>query len=300
MTTRPHDEWLRQALTHPRLSRLRSMTGRYQCALLRLYAGHRYQPDGLPTSGRFLFYEGVQARDWPKHDERKVRRVDTDVSEALTHLRAIGLIPWTDIRDETRSLKVWRYGATVVDYLRDSVPEARINPWDGDAPPLMLCESRSLAGVLDDLLFDYLVPVGPTNGQTAGFLHTDVIPLLREGPRRVLYLGDFDWQGGQIEQHTRTVIEQGIGWRFTPDTWQRLALTERQVQDYQLPVVKKLDRRYKPPKLTDAVETEALSQTIIVQLVRAALEELLPEPLATVLAREARQRQQVLKILRTR
>jgi hypothetical protein len=276
------------------------MTGRYQRALLGFYAEHRRQPDGLPTSGRFLFYEGVQARAWPKHYDLKKRRVDTDVSEALTHLRELHLILWTDIRDETRTLKAWRYAPTILDYLREIVPVARINPWNGEAPPLVLCESRSLAGVLDDLLQAYVVPVGPTNGQTAGFLHTDVIPLLQEAPRRVFYLGDFDWQGGQIEANTRAVIERELGLAFSDDTWQRLTLTEQQVKDFQLPVVQKTDYRYKPPKVTDAVETEALSQTVIVQLVREALEALLPEPLASVQAREDHERHQALRRLRHR
>jgi hypothetical protein len=40
----------------------------------------------------------------------------------------------------------------------------------------------------------------------------------------------------------------------------------------------------------DAIETEALSQSIIVGLVRSRLEELVPEPLADVLEREQQQR----------
>ncbi len=282
------------------LSREDSKDGRYQRALLWLYAQHRQQEDGLPTSVRFLYYEGVQREDWPKHyTADKRRRPDQDVSDALMRLRELGLIPWKDIRDETRTLHEWRYASTVAEYLRDTVPYARTNVWGRELPPLVLCESRSLAGVLSELLARYLTPVASTNGQVGGFLHTDVIPLLRRGARRVLYLGDFDWQGGQIEQNTRAVIEAETGIRFPAAMWRRLALTERQVKDHKLPVVEKTDRRYKPPRTHDAVETEALSQSVLVDMVRDALDALLPEPLENVLVREGRQQKAAAKMLAT-
>ncbi len=236
-------------------------------------------------------------KDWPKHYAVGTRRPDQDVSNALMRLRECGLIPWEDIRDETRTLHEWPYASTVAEYLRGAVPYARINVWGRELPPLVLCESRSLAGVLSELLARYLTPVASTNGQVGGFLHTDVIPLLRRGPRRVLYLGDFDWQGGQIEENTRAVIEEKTGTRFPDATWRRLALTEQQVKDGNLPVIKKTDRRYKPPKTHDAVETEALSQPVLVGMVRDALNALLPEPLDDVLVREGRQRKAAAKML---
>jgi hypothetical protein len=269
------------------------MLGRYQRALLTHYAANLGQPDGLPTSGRFLYYEGEQAGAWPKHYDTKKRRVDQDVSDALTKLRELRIIPWGDISDETRTLRSWLYAATVLEFLRKiGVPAARINPWGAQHPPLVLCESRSLAGVLDVLLRKYLAPVAATNGQAAGFLHTEIIPLLEAGPRRILYLGDFDWQGGQIEQNTQRVLADAHD-----GVWERIALTQAQVDQYTLPVIQKTDHRYRPPRVHDAVETEALSQAVIVGLVRAALDALLPEPLAAVQVREEEQREDALQRL---
>jgi hypothetical protein len=284
-------------VTDPRLSPENTKIGRIQRACLRIYREHAKQPGGLPTSVRFMFYEGRQAGDWPKSYDGKKRRVDQDVSDALTRLRELGLIPWDDIRDETRTLHEWRYAATVRDYLRDTVPMARINVWGRDLPPLILCESRSLAGVLNEVLAQYLTPVTSTNGQVGGFLHTDVIPLLRRAPRRVAYIGDFDWQGTQIEQNTRAVIENETGLHFSDATWCRLALVEQQVKDHALPVIQKTDHRYRPPRTHDAVETEALSQPVLVGTVRAALDALLPAPLGDVLVREERQRKPALRML---
>src|SRR5215210_8368138 len=85
-------------------------------------------------------------------------------------------------------------------YVENSLPYARIDLWGGDPPPLILCESRSLAGVLRDIARDYLCPIAATNGQAGGFLHTEIAPLVAEpGGRRVLYLGDLDLSGGHTE-----------------------------------------------------------------------------------------------------
>jgi hypothetical protein len=90
---------------------------------------------------------------------------------------------------------------------------------------------------------------------SGGFLHTDVAPKLWRGPR-VLYLGDYDLSGGQIEDNTRRALEREVG----SLKWERVALSEQQVADYELPVITKKDRRYKDGRPHQAVETEAISQ----------------------------------------
>jgi hypothetical protein len=61
-------------------------------------------------------------------------------------------------------------------------------------------------------------------------------------------------------------------------------LTREQVDTNDLTVIQKYDARDK--QYHDSVETEALSQALIVQIVRDRLDALLPEPLADILARE--------------
>jgi hypothetical protein len=126
-----------------------------------------------------------------------------------------------------------------------------------------------------------------TNGQCGGFLRTDIAPRLQEGAA-VLYFGDWDIAGTEhIEGHSRRVLEQEVG----ELEWERLALTEEQVDQYNLPRIIKTDRRYNGRRGEhEAVETEALSQSLIVALLRDRLDQLLPEPLERVLAREERQR----------
>jgi hypothetical protein len=134
----------------------------------------------------------------------------------------------------------------------------------------------------------------PTNGQVGGFLRTDIVPLLRPGGT-VGYLGDYDLAGGQIEDNTRRVLEREIGGGLR---WERIALTAEQVEQYDLPKIIKRDRRYKDGRPHEAVETEAISQRVLIDTLRAWFEVRLPEPLLRVQEREARQRRAVAALLR--
>src|SRR4029453_18457940 len=116
-------------------------------------------------------------------------------------------VPWDWIVDETRSLTAYLYAETVGEYLADAVHEAPTNCWGNPPPPLIICESRTFGGVLARTIApEYLCPVTATNGQVGGFLHTNVVPLLRDAERPVLYVGDFDPQGADIEANTRRVL----------------------------------------------------------------------------------------------
>jgi hypothetical protein len=146
--------------------------------------------------------------------------------------------------------------------------------------------------VLRNIVDEYRARIASTNGQVGGFLHTEIVPLLSPGAR-VLYLGDQDLCGNDIENNTKRVLERKVG----PLEWERLALTEAQVIEYDLPKIKKPDHRFKPPKWHYAVETEAISQRILIEILRARLDELLPEPLARVQERETRQQKRIAKLL---
>jgi hypothetical protein len=178
-----------------------SKIGRLRAALLKLLAEHE-NDDALPTSARFLFYELVQ-RGIISKEKTGARRPDQNVIDALTDLRKDGNVPWSWIVDETRAVDNWLVAPTVAKWLTDVLAQARIDPWNGEAP-LILTESRSLTGVLRNLARSYAVPIAPTNGQVLGFLHNEIIPILRPD-HCVLYLGDYDLAGGMIEANTRTV-----------------------------------------------------------------------------------------------
>jgi hypothetical protein len=257
-----------------------SKIGSVRTALMYLIDQHR-RDGALPTSVRFLFYELVMQRVIAKEGNRP----DKIVSAALTDLREDGLVPWDDIVDETREVSSFVGSATVAEDWLAYLNIAEIDPWRGHVP-FILTESRSLAGVLRAMCNDYRCRIASTNGQCGGFLHTKVAPKLKEGDR-VGYLGDYDLVGNDIEANTRRVLESLVG----ELDWQRLALTREQVEQYSLPTITKTDKRFtNGGGEHEAVETEALSQTLIVNIVRTWLDDLLPQPLEGVHVRERRER----------
>lgn len=270
-----------------------SKIGALRDLLFHLLQEHEH--DGtIPTNARFLYYELVQRRQLSK-EKTGARRPDQDLHDALTDIREDGRIPWRWIVDETRSLEDYTGYKTIKDGVLAQLPYINLDPWRGRAP-MHLTESRSLAGVLRHIIVEYRARIAATNGQCGGFLRTDIAPALRPGDR-VIYLGDLDLAGNQIEDNTRRVLEREIGGELL---WERLALTQEQVREYDLPVIIKRDHRYKDGRPHEAVETEAISQRVLIDILRARLDQLLPEPLTRVQEREARQRRQLAALLRRR
>jgi hypothetical protein len=249
-----------------------------------------HEADGaLPTSARFLYYELVQRGHLSKQ-QTGVRRPDQNLHDALTDLRESGQVPWDWIVDESRSLDDYTGYASILEGVLALLKVIKLDPWRGK-PPMILTESRSLAGVLRSLVSDYAARIASTNGQVRGFLHTRIAPELRAGDT-VLYLGDYDLCGDQIEQNTRRVLEREIG---GPLKWERLAITREQIDEHGLrdQIITKQDRRYKGGRPHEAVETEALKQTVLVELLRNRLDQLLLEPLERVQERANRQRRRI-------
>jgi hypothetical protein len=263
-----------------------SKIGALRDLLVALLQEHE-RDEALPTSARFLFYELVQRGQLSK-TSTGARRPDQDMHDALMDIRESGRVPWDWIVDETRSLDDFTGYPTIKQGVLGGLPCIVLDPWRSRAP-MVLTESRSLAGVLRAVVRDYACRVSATNGQCGGFLRTNIAPML-QADDRVIYLGDLDLAGGQIEDNTRRVLERLADGALR---WERLALTEQQVTTYRLPTIVKRDRRYKDERPHEAVETEALSQTVLVEILRRRLNALLPEPLSRV-----RQRRRVAAVLR--
>ena len=267
-----------------------SKIGEMRDLLFELLQEHR-RDDTIPTNARFLYYELLMRRVLSKQ-QTGARRSDQIVHDALIDLREIGRIPWDWIVDETRTIEDYTGHPTILDGVLATLPHITLDPWRAQAP-LILTESRSLAGVLRAIAREHRARIASTNGQVGGFLRTDVAPLLWPNAT-VLYLGDYDLSGNQIEDNTRRVLEREVG----PLNWERLALTREQIDAYDLAVIIRTDRRYRDGRPHEAVETEAISQRVLIEVLREYLTKLLPEPLARVQEREARQRRRLEQLLR--
>jgi hypothetical protein len=279
------------------LSSPNSKAGKLQRACLALLREHEVKRE-LPTNGRFLFYELEQRGIVPKHYHDLVHQPASEVGRATMRLRELGLVPWDWLEDESRQLNEWQFAPSVHHYVVKAIEHARIDCWDGQPAPLIICESRATAGVLNRIAARYLAPITATGGQAGGFLVTKVVPLLAGNNRPVLYIGDHEVDGpaDQIEANTRRYLERHAGRTFGAKTWIRVALTQPQVDANprlrQL-VISKRDRRYKPPRRYQAVECEAVGQAALEMMLRRQLDRVLPEPLAQAIDREQQQRDQV-------
>ena len=274
---------------------------RMRAALLKRLSVHE-RDRTLPTSSRFLFYE-LEGKDdgygvLVSKERRGARRPDQDLIDALTNLREAGQVPWDWIVDETRHVEsVWR-AKTVAEFLKQYVDhgEIVIDPWQwGDVRPFVICESRSLLGVLRHICRRYGVNSTSTNGQCAGFTRTKLAPAFDEldGGQdiHVLYCGDLDIGGGQIEENTRRVLDDACRAKFA---WERLMLTEAQVRHHELPCILKTDRRYKGGDGThEAWECEALSQKLIIEMLEKRLRRLLPKTIEEIEAIDEQERSMI-------
>jgi hypothetical protein len=272
------------------LSKPGTKAGELQRAQLALYWEH--EADGaVPTGGRFLWYELEQREVVDKtkargHPRVAGRGIDQDTSEALLRLREVGLVPWVDIVDDTRDVSDWTGYSSVLEGVQRDLRGVTLDPWGG-VPPLILCESRQTAAVLTPVVREYRALISGLGGQVHGHLVVEVVPRLVSG-QTILWLGDRDLSGDQIEESAIRILGQ----HNTADnvTIRRLALTQAQVDEHNLEPIRKTDNRYTEGRPHMAVELEALGQREIVALVRQALDDLLPQPLADVQVREHRER----------
>ena len=262
----------------------------------------------IPTSIRFLIYELEQRGDLTKERPevkagcRTARTALQNFTDAVTRLREIGLVSWDEIIDDTRHADDWSVSfATIKDAVLSAATYARINPWVGVLQPVILTESRGVGGVISRKHgLDYCVPVAAVGGNCRGFLETEVADLVRDPATRVLYLGDADDCGGAIERHTRRILERATGREFDAGTWERLALTPDQVAGLRrrgVRPIQKRDDRYGDGNPHEAFECEAIGQSVIEDIVRERLDQLLPEPLDRVRIRAAEEREAVRRIL---
>jgi hypothetical protein len=277
------------------LSKPNTISGRMQRIALQ-YLRQKEHKGEIPTSIRFLFYELEQRGHISKEKEQGKTADYQNLVFAVTHLRSIGAILWEWLTDESRRVNRWNCAASVMDAVIDYAEYARIDPWlSADQQPIIISEAKTVGGVLSRTIgYDYLAPIATVSGPCRGFLETDVrdLFLAKQSPL-VLYLGDGDDAGDDIETSTRRILSNATAIEFDEVNWQRLMITDAQMADLRargVEPIEKRDNRYLDGNPHQAYECEALGQGEIQDIVRARLDELLPEPLDDIRKREDEQR----------
>jgi hypothetical protein len=166
------------------------------------------------------------------------------------------------------------------------------------------CESRSIAGVIQDdckELAVSLYPAGGFSSITLAYQAAEYINDQHTGkPCVIYYIGDYDPAGviidKQIERELREHLDGDIELEF-----KRIAITPEQIDRYGLPEKprKATDRRSLHVKAT--VEAEAMPAAIMRALLREKIESLLPEDaLETARAAEESERDWLTNFARVR
>jgi hypothetical protein len=278
------------------------------------FAGTLIDPDGDPLTGsrqggdtesldgRFRYYECIQDGIISKQMAQEVESTkggtvvtkgDRVFTAALTWLRERGLVPDSWITDGTRHVEDYTGYDTVEAAIRGMVGNVLLDPWKGRWP-LLLVESQASASALEIVGAECRIPLAALRGQASrSFLANTLKPFLFDG-QTVLVIVDLDKVGGDIADSARRRLEELHGITFD---WRHLALTDDQVTEHNIVKVPRLDKRDSETRMV--AEVEALGANTLRQIVRDALDDLLPEKLVSVRARERVERAALLAKLNT-
>jgi hypothetical protein len=220
--------------------------------------------DYLPLTARQIFYRLVGSHGYEKTEQAYAR-----LCEGLVRARRAGIIPFDAIRDDgTTELVPRTYDDAAAfwdetrqrhkHYSRDRLAgqDVRIELW---------CEAAGMAPNLQRIAFPYSIPVYSTGGFSSVTVTYEIAQraLEREVPTVFLHVGDYDPSGESIfaamsEDAERFVLQERLReldkdratfeeLRALPGSQlraERVALTENQVGEYELPTA--------PPKRTDS------------------------------------------------
>jgi hypothetical protein len=240
-----------------------------------------------PMTLRQLYYRFV-ALDILENKESQY----SYLGEAVKEARIEGRIPWHWVEDRTRSADAGDHDKTDprdhferwLDAFRNCDQRFHRPRWE-DQPRYVevWVEKEALAGVFASVAEDLKVVSFPNRGYTSVTLLHDAAVRFREAteerdleaPPTILYFGDFDPSGQDIERNIRDKLNDTFG---VPVEVERVALTRAQIEERRLPPqpAKRTDARYETfvEEHGDlAVELDALPPEDLRGMVRDAVSE---------------------------
>ena len=231
-----------------------------------------------PQSVRHVFYRMTDPR-LPEPVEKSDSGY-RQVQRRCVQLRRAGRLPYWWITDATRRgyfTPVYR-GAS--DFLRSVSGHYRADLWQySDHYVEVWVESRSLAGVVEDDCEELAVSLYPAGGFSSITLAYEAarhINRFADGRQvNIFYIGDYDPAGVLIdvalERELRAHLKSHIDLNF-----ERIAISEEQIQTYNLPSKPRKARDRRSLHIHETVEAEAMPARILRNLLRDHVEEFLP------------------------
>lgn len=199
------------------------------------------------------------------------------VVQTITKARKRGYIPFDWIEDRSRTPLWMMLYQNLSDFLYAVKRQYRKNTWlNQENFVIVLIEKEALAQIVWDIAKEYNVFVFPTKGFSSWSMFIEDIKMLveyfGEGKRLiVLVLSDLDPSGQFIKDDYINKFQfmfEELGFKM-PDIIEKIAVTNEQVQKYNLPPMKK---KYKKIGTIDIWELDALDPKILRNIVKEAIE----------------------------
>lgn len=210
-----------------------------------------YQSAGYTLTIRQLYYQLV-ARGYIENSQRSYKRIVADMTKA----RMAGLVPWTAIEDRTRSTMRPPEWDNHVELLRAVKDSLRLPRWEGQEHHVeVFIEKEALSGVFHPLVRELHINITANRGYSSAsemWRHAKRLAYIHDLGQEIhiLYFGDHDPSGMDMDRDIEDRL-MTLSWH-TPFTFQRLALTWDQIEEYNPPP--------NPAKLTDSRSDGYISQ----------------------------------------
>lgn len=231
-----------------------------------------------PQSVRHVFYRMTDPRlaEPVEKSERGYRHVQ----DRIVKLRRAGKLPYGWITDATRrGYHVATYNGRG-DFLRRVAGLYRADLWaDADHYCEVWCESRSIAGVIEDDCEELAVSLYPAGGFASLTLAYEAAEWINEAaaekPATIFYIGDYDPAGMLIDRSIERELRQHLDSHIDL-SFRRIAINEGQIEAFDLPRKPRKAADKRMLHIADTVEAEAMPAATLRALLRAHVEQLLP------------------------
>ena len=232
-----------------------------------------------PQSVRHVFYRMTDPR-LPEPVE-KTERGYKQVQHRMVIMRRTGILPYHWITDATRRGYFTPTYGDSGDFLRAMAGHYRGDLWrQSEHYVEVWCESRSIAGTIEDTCEELAVSLYPAGGFTSltlAFESARYIKAEAAGrPAEIIYVGDYDPAGVLIDRS----IEGELCKHLASDVelnFHRIAITPEQVDLYDLPTKPRKAGERRAIHIERTVEAEAMPANILRDLLRQSVEQFLPD-----------------------
>jgi hypothetical protein len=219
------------------------------------------------------------------------------VQRRIVKLRRNGTLPYGWVTDFTRrGYHVDTY-KNRGEFIRKMATLYRVDLWSqADCRVEVWCESRSIAGVIEDLCYELGVSLYPSGGFSSLTLVYQSSELIKDvildtsRPINVIYIGDYDPAGVLIDRAIERELRGHLGAR-TDLTFHRIGINADHVTEYGLPTKPRKAGDRRALHVESTVEAEALPAPIMLRLLREKIETFLP-PRALAEAKEKEKEEQ--------